>query len=253
VSAVATGAERSDGTTQLLALRRISEALLAPQERGKLLAAVLETLDRSLGFAHARILLASERGGRLRVVASRGYAEGGVGAEVALPGRADAESHLALPLVARDTLLGMLVVENQSPAAYRERDELLLQVVAGQIALALLDLGRRPDGLPAHRFVFYRADDSVFVDGHYLIRHLPGRILWKLLRAHADEGRSEFSNRELRLDPALRLPALRDNLESRLILLRRRLAEKRAEVALVPLGRGRFALDVRRGLELVEL
>ena len=110
---------------------------------------------------------------------------------------------------------------------------------------------RRPTGrVMAVRH--YAADDTVFVDENYLIKGVAGAILWKLLRAYANEARTEFTNRELRLDPALRLPDLSSNLEARLILLKQRLAERCHEIALESIGRGRFRLRVARPMKLLD-
>jgi adenylate cyclase len=73
------------------------------------------------------------------------------------------------------------------------------------------------------------------------------------MQDYAQQGRSTFSNRELRIDPRLRLPDVNDNLEARLVLLARRLAERDAGVALEKTGRGQFRLNVQRPLQLVEM
>ena len=188
--------------------------------------------------------------------------------EIPLPGLAEARSHIAIPLLFADRLLGVLAVESHDPLAFAPWHEAFLGVLAGQAAAGIAHAMLREDAeggagaspvasiafepKPPRSFDFYPADDCVFVDGEYLIRNVPGRLLWKLLRCHAQGHRAELSNRELRLDRSLGLPSLRDNLESRLILLRKRLAQKCPEVRMVPTRRGRFRLEVDCELLLSE-
>lgn len=188
-----------------------------------------------------------------------------------LPGLADAQSHLVLPLVAKDTLAGVLALESPTTAAFDAWHEAFLEIVCNQVAIGITQMledeaeataaeaaAARPPVVAAarsaarRRFLLYKNDDCVFLDGDYLIRNVPARILWKLLSQVRDERRREFTNRELRLDPRLGLPELKDNLESRLILLRKRLEQKCPEVRLVPTARGRFAVEIDCELELIE-
>jgi hypothetical protein len=189
--------------------------------------------------------------------------------EIPLPGLPDVQAQLALPLLAGERLVGVLAVESRDPLHFDEWDEAFLQVVGSQIALGIdrmqhdhddeaespeVPRAARPAAREAtkRRFCYYRNDDCVFVDGEYLVRNVPAKILWKVLGLHGREGRTEFTNRELRLDPGLGLPAVKDNLESRLILLRKRLQEKCPDVRLVPVRRGRFALELDSAIELTE-
>jgi adenylate cyclase len=97
---------------------------------------------------------------------------------------------------------------------------------------------------------YYLHDASTFVDGDYLVKGVPGRILWKLLNEWRTDGRVDFTNREVRLDPALELPAFKDNFETRLILLKRRLEERDAPARIETTGRGQFRLHVLADLSL---
>ena len=102
----------------------------------------------------------------------------------------------------------------------------------------------------ALRVRHFAANDSVFINGEYLIKGVAGAIFWKLLRDHQHSGRVDFTNRELRLDPALRLPDVTDNLEARLLLLQRRLQENSPHIRIERTGRGRFRLCVLRPVVL---
>jgi adenylate cyclase len=203
--------------------------------------------------------------------------EGSLRPEIPLPGLPDAQSQLAVPMLLEDELMGVLALESRERLGFELWHESFLQVIANQIAIAIDRLREQDDDEAAvhpplgaastrprrssqpskaverkRTFIFFRNDDCVFVDGEYLVRNVPGKILWKILNEHAHDARTQFSNRELRLDPGLGLPAIKDNLESRLILLRKRLDEKCPDVRLVPTQRGRFALELSCPVELIE-
>lgn len=177
------------------------------------------------------------------------------------PGLADAQSQIAAPVMRTGELLGVVACESARGAAFGPDDEAVLEVVAQMLAGAIEEErlgGEAPDHVPSrgtrsevHPVAgdpsvvrFYPADGNTFLDGDYLVKGVPGRILWKLLHEWRDEGRTEFTNREVRLDPALELPPFKDNFESRLILLKRRLDERAAPVRIETTGRGRFTLQV---------
>lgn len=224
-----------------------------------------------------KILRMSDVGGDLRYGrAIRGEVTGSSLAhvltpEIPLPGLPCARSHLGIPLLVQDRLVGILAVESKSPLGFDEWHEAFLGIVGNQVAIAIdrmledaeldaddaaappLDDRPPPPSRKIRSLKFYRGDDCVFVDGEYLIRNVPARILWKLLRDHRDHGRVAFTNRELRLDPWLGLPAVKDNLESRLILLRKRLEEKCPDIRIPSSGRGHFRLELACAVDLVEL
>jgi hypothetical protein len=282
--------------------------------------ACLEGLDELFGFEHSILLVLDEASGRLLTVASRGYAEAGIGSEVGvgvgqgflglaaaerrvvrigslgrllqygraaqrqsaeltgapipevpLPGLPGVQSQIAAPVLRTGELLGVVAIESSRVAAFVADDEAVLEVVAQMLAGAIDDERAAPDddhpaaddavgtvtadgarSAAASTAVlrFYPADGSTFLDGDYLVKGVPGRILWKLLREWRDEGRTAFTNREVRLDPALELPPFKDNFESRLILLKRRLDERETPVRIETTGRGHFALRIAAPLRL---
>lgn len=190
---------------------------------------------------------------------------------VPLPGLENPSSQLGVPLMVRGELIGVLCIESETPYRFHEEDKTSIELLGSYLAIAIQNMQLQqdedqPEPAPpagatlaasgtraaSRELVFYREEEVVMLDGEYLIRSLPARILWKLLQVRAQEGRSEFTNRELRLDKSLGLPDFKDNLETRLLLLRRRLDEKAGGIRLVSKGRGRFALEVAGDVDLVE-
>lgn len=299
----------------LPALRQCGRNLALQGGLDTLVEGLLDGLVAEFALHHILLLMHDRAGERLYTVASRGYADSGVGSEIPLgagvigmaarertpirishwsaeyaysqavrqslassgalaeleteiplPGLACPHSQLAVPILHGMELLGVLYVESPEAARFSYELEDALAVLMEQFALAMAlsqpqaaeaaetlsapATGRIPAGGKAVLLRRYAVNGSVFIDGQYLIKGVAGAIFWKLVKDHLEQERTEFSNRELRLDPSLGLPDICDNLEARLILLQRRLAERAAPVAIEKTGRGRFRLVVTRPLQL---
>jgi adenylate cyclase len=295
-------------------LETLSARLAECDDLETLLDTTLAGLAELFDYRHAMVLLADGSGQRLYTVASHGFEQSGIGAEIAmgegllgsaaaerrpirignlrleqtlaqavrstvrergedidgqkeipLPGLALARSQLAVPIPARDRSLGVLCVQSPEPGRLTLADERILGTLARYLATSMQLLGSSSGDAPANRVYahgpsttelatirHHSSDDSIFIDDEYLIKGLPGRILVRLLRSVERDGRVDFTNRELRLDESLQLSAYRDNLEARLILLRRRLEDRTEVMRLTKTGRGRFRLELRSGFRLVE-
>jgi GAF domain-containing protein len=186
---------------------------------------------------------------------------------IPFPGLADSRSQLAVPIAVGGRVLGVLYVESPHDLRFGYDDEDALVAFAAPLGLAILHLqhsaealeeapapakAAAPAGGRAVEIRHYGADHSVFIGDDYLIKGVAGAIFVRLAREYAEKGRTEFTNRELRRDPALPLPELGDNLEARLILLQRRLAERCSFLRIEKTGRGRFRLVAERGFRLTE-
>lgn len=194
---------------------------------------------------------------------------------IPMPGLPESRSQLAVPILAGQTLYGVLYVESPEDLRFSYDEEDMLQILAHQFAWMARNLActaavdPTPDESPRTpqphatrgpasdkpvRVRCFKADHSIFLDEDYLIKGVAGAIFWKLLQVIQQEGRDQFTNRELRLAPDLALPDIADNLEARLVLLQRRLAERTDFIRMHKTGRGRFQLQVSRTLttQLVE-
>ncbi|MGE0099894.1 MAG: GAF domain-containing protein [Hydrogenophaga sp.] len=192
------------------------------------------------------------------------------GTDIPYPGLSEPHSQLAVPLLSGGQLMGVLFVESPQDMRFGYEDEDLLVTLAGQLAAAIDLMQESADppvlapprtdpapvphkGGPALRVRHYRSNHSVFVNDTYLIKGVAGAILWKLLQDRQRLGRSEFTNRELRLDPALRLPDVADNLEARLLLLHRRLGEQCPQLRIQKTGRGCFRFEASAAVVLEDV
>jgi hypothetical protein len=283
----------------------LAARITAEEDADTILDVALDGLRDDLGFEHVQVLLAEGDDHVLTTVASRGYERYGAGAEVAagegiigkvacarrairiadvlsahryvtaalgdksipLPGLAHARCRMAVPMLAKGQLRGVIFVESQTAFAFDHIDEQVLSLIAGQLALALWladiqaeNAAPEPRAVAApvegnaFRFKYFAYDDSVFIDDDYLIKGVPGRLLYHFVKSFRDTGRRDFSNREIRRETALKLPDLKDNLETRLILLRRRLEDKGGPLGLTRPERGQIRLEVQGvpDIEVVE-
>lgn len=291
-------------------LRRLCEQAQQHCDLSQLLDSTLASLGGLTGVRQAMILIADEAAQKLYTLASSGYSESGVGAEIPydcgvigvaaryrtpilishmsaeylyseatraalvdpqletgipFPGLAAPQSQLAIPLLTGSALVGVLFLESERELAFDYHYEDALMVFGMQLAQQIAQLQQQEPGdsppltqtatpdtsLPPLQVRYFAGNHSVFVDDVYLIKGVAGSILWRLLTLMQEQQRVEFSNRELRLDGSLGLPDIDDNLEARLILLRRRLAEQCPDLQLRKTGRGRFQLVLQRPVRLV--
>ena len=201
------------------------------------------------------------------------------GLEIPLPGLADAESQVAVPAMVLGQLVGVVAVESERRLAFNPTDEALRDVVASLVASAIeidqaqeradadRDRRRRGRARAAHAATRGRAatrrsracGSSRSTAARSSTATTSSRVSPAASCGCCSVTTSatvavEFTNKEVRLDPSLELPEFRDNLESRLILLKRRLDERDAPIRIEKTGRGRFRLvvDATLALECVE-
>jgi hypothetical protein len=297
-------------------LRAALAGLAAARDLAALLEGLLDELGARFKVTHAMVLMFDASRGTLYSVASRGYEQSGVGAElrpgegligaaalsripirishataefgygramrddaarrglsgrleqeIPFPGLPGSQSQIAVPILAGERLLGVLYAESTTTARFGYDEEDAFAALASHVGAVAAALGEEPEPAEEPRHAacappaagaplsvrHYAENDSVFVGDDYLIKGVAGAILWRLLQRHAEEGRCDHTNRELRLDPAIRLPDLSENLEARLILLTRRLEERCPSLRIEKTGRGRFRFHVLRPVTLSEV
>jgi len=177
---------------------------------------------------------------------------------VTLPGFADAMSQIAVPMSVQGQVRGVLFVESPDRLAFDNQAAAALEMLAQQAASALALNERLADEadephaseppLPADdrqviEVLHHPFDHSIFIDHVYVIKGVAGQILMHMLDQYRQAGRADFSNREIRVSMGTTLPEFKDNLETRLLLLRRRLDELKLPIRLHHVGRGLLRLE----------
>lgn len=210
---------------------------------------------------HRRLLQvgALSEGLRYAQAAKEGVAAKDLKNKIALPGLVKPASQVVAPLLVQNELVGVLAIESEVQAYWGLKAKLVVTTVANFLALAIRALegqgrvlgSQIATELPCPLLVsenirvrWVPEDELIFLNDQYLIKNIPARILWYLLQTYKNTGRAEFSNMELRAEKSLNLPEIKDNLETRLILLRKRLEDQGVGIRLVSSGRGKFRIEV---------
>jgi adenylate cyclase len=176
--------ELSRKTREVRIIQEISSEINTTLDINIILKNMFLSLDRTFGFKHSMVLLMEDDGESLRVVASHGYLDKGVGAIVKvgigvigvvakrkkimrignigtqltyinaiknnmaqsgqdvaenakLPGLANVQSQVVIPLMSEDLLIGVLAVESDKPNVFDERDEQIITILSNQAATAI--------------------------------------------------------------------------------------------------------------------
>lgn len=205
---------------------------------------------------------------------------------VSLPGLQNIQSVIAVPILHKDHVLGILAAGSDIKGAFGRRLEFALEILAVQLGPylsegnAIIDSeswGDPSQGVAAGNDVpaitagvdgssqavatdadtkplvtkikYHESDDSIFVNNVYVTKGLPGRILYWFIQKYQHNS-PEVSLRELRREVHLQSPNGKDNLDSRLIFLRKRLSEKNVSMQISSIGRGRFRLEAESPIEI---
>jgi class 3 adenylate cyclase/putative methionine-R-sulfoxide reductase with GAF domain len=112
------------------------QAAGAPVRLGEGVIGVVGERRRMMRIGNIGASMRYVKGVRARMEASGEVAPAEAPAAV-LPGLADVQSQLALPLTVKDRLVGVLAVESRTPNAFDELDEVLLRIVGNQAATAI--------------------------------------------------------------------------------------------------------------------